>query len=516
MKRFRFAAALSVCFAVSLALCAGVWFLRQKGKDPAGLSSAGESVISAGESVAGSSERDSGESGEGQSGTEEGTETGESGPLPDGTPPVLTVSWDGETRLSARPGEEILLPEVRAFDERDGDLTDSVETTVSPAGYARVEEGIFYSRALGIYEIVFRVADGEGNETCETLTVEVSSEEYAETEDVTGENDPNAIALAEKGRRAVFRENFGKGGDSPLLPPEGLAGHFSLEAGERSLSGNSLVADYAACVGKENEFCATTLPVRSGVWEISFDVRLCGGIAFPDFTVGFRKGGDRLYDRKFSLAEMREGEVRRIVYEGQFDFEETGWQFRFYKEYRDGDAVLAFDNFTFSYVNVVRKETVPDADALAKGFTFDWTDFYTPVGSATPLLTEDIPDGEALGAIRGANEGFGSSVMRLKGSGGHEIAALSAEKVPCLYRAGTRCRIEIRYYAAKTSTDYLIALNGTPENRILKEGLFGKGLHLLTAEFSLSEEDDGLTFFFLTDADVYLGNFTVLLLPSGE
>lgn len=343
---------------------------------------------------------------------------------------------------------------------------------------------------------------------------------YAETFDVSGSDDIAALGKPAKGEHAFFKENFAKGVDSPLISSAGLASHVKPEAGVRAISGNSLVIDYGKCAGAENEWIANGLSpyLKPGKWEVSFDVKLVSGTGFSDFYFGYRKvGGESSSERQVSLAEMKEGETKHISDSRICDFDDGVWQFRIYKRNRNGDAVLTLDNFTFIYTNVVYKTTYPSEEELKAGFTYDWTENYTPISSTDPVFLEDVTDAEARNAMVGAGDGFGKTVMRLTGSGGHEIASLSKAFNPDYFRKGYVYTFEIWYYAITPGTNYLIATDGTPANHMIKQGVFKKGLQKATLEYTVAENDVGITFFTGNAVDIYLGNMTITLKkPAGN
>ena len=76
---------------------------------------------------------------------------------------------------------------------------------------------------------------------------------------------------------------------------------------------------------------------------------------------------------------------------------------------------------------------------------------------------------------------------------------------------------ELWYYAVTPGTNYLIATDGTPANHMIKQGVFKKGLQKATIEYTVAENDVGITFFTGNAVDIYLGNMTITLKkPAGN
>lgn len=513
-NKFTAIVALACAFAISLAAvgCGAGGKESADGSTKEGkMISSGSASVSAPEESVSERETDSGSAGE--SAGELSVDN-----KPDTAAPVLTIA--GEKTFIIEPGEELILPVATAVDDRDGDVSDNIVIEAVPAEYTKIADGRFLSDVLGFYAVIYSVKDGAGNETSEKIDVNVTSEKYAETFDVSGSDDIAALGKPAKGEHAFFKENFAKGVDSPLISSAGLASHVKPEAGVRAISGNSLVIDYGKCAGAENEWIANGLSpyLKPGKWEVSFDVKLVSGTGFSDFYFGYRKvGGESSSERQVSLAEMKEGETKHISDSRICDFDDGVWQFRIYKRNRNGDAVLTLDNFTFIYTNVVYKTTYPSEEELKAGFTYDWTENYTPISSTDPVFLEDVTDAEARNAMVGAGDGFGKTVMRLTGSGGHEIASLSKAFNPDYFRKGYVYTFEIWYYAITPGTNYLIALDGTPANHMIKQGVFQKGLQKATIEYTVAENDAGITFFTGNAVDIYLGNMTITLKgPAGN
>lgn len=78
----------------------------------------------------------------------------------DNLPPELTV--DSDEKITAYLDDKFKFPEYKAIDNYDGDITDKV----------KVQTNLDTSK-LGTYEINYSVVDSNGNETTDTITVEV-------------------------------------------------------------------------------------------------------------------------------------------------------------------------------------------------------------------------------------------------------------------------------------------------------------------------------------------------------
>ncbi len=84
--------------------------------------------------------------------------------IPDTVPPVLTLA--GQNCMVLTAGEAYIEPGFTAFDTADGDLTPAV--TVA---------GMVQYHKAGVYELIYSVRDGSGNEAALTRTVTVLAKE---------------------------------------------------------------------------------------------------------------------------------------------------------------------------------------------------------------------------------------------------------------------------------------------------------------------------------------------------
>ena len=416
--------------------------------------------------------------------------------------PVITVSGN-PTVIELGLGEELQVPTATATDNVDGQLDVEIFCETTRGAYNN-KTGVFKTEILGQHLLTYYACDANDNETFLDIVINVTSDTYQETNNVDGYND-----LAILNGEGTFKENFEKGWQSPLIKKASLP-DVEIKAGEQALNGNSLVIDYTQLLETENRIFLNTLPIRDGIWTLSFDVKLISGVADSDFYIGYVKEGETdSKDQQFSLADMQVGDVKRVEYKQLLNLDEDGtYYFHFFEHMRDMQAVLAFDNFEVTYEAApTYNEVVPTFDALKAGFTYDWENAYMSITSGMPEEVAKIEDATAKAAIEGAASGFAASVMHLTGSGAHDLSAIMKEKDAMFFQEGWTYIFEIDYYAASVGGHYMIAYDGTPSNRVVKVSPFTAGLNKATIEYTVGANDKALTFY--GDMDVYLGNMKI-------
>ena len=160
----------------------------------------------------------------------------------------------------------------------------------------------------------------------------------------------------------------------------------------------------------------------------------------------------------------------------------------------------------------------PSQDQLYNGHTFIWSGDLT-IGKEAEAMTYDaIPDEAVKNAILNAERGFASGVvLHVKGDMGDFTAFTDKE----YYVQGKTYHISIDAYIAspmvpKDGTKiYLLAMDETPGNRVLAEGLFtGEGFYHFEMDWTVgSTGERSLKFFFnnapTSYADIYIGDFTI-------
>lgn len=229
-------------------------------------------------------------------------------------------------------------------------------------------------------------------------------------------------------------------------------------------------------------------------------------------TAGFLKG-----DAASAIAENLFGEANAIATASCLYSAEDG-NTGFYIDVPAGMTVyMGKLNVTAtSYKN-------PSTDQLYNGHTFPWSKDLT-IGSKGEALTYDqIPDETVKNAILNARSGFTvGTVLHLKGDMGDFTGFTDSG----YYVQGKTYHISIDAYIASPLVPqngtkiYLLAMDDTPGNRVLAEGLFtGEGFYHFEMDWTVGDTGEkSLKFFFnnnpLAYPDVYIGDFTITMAKS--
>ena len=165
----------------------------------------------------------------------------------------------------------------------------------------------------------------------------------------------------------------------------------------------------------------------------------------------------------------------------------------------------------------------PSADQLYNGHTFPWSKDITISKRGEALTYDQITDETVKNAILGAESGFTSGkVLHVTGEMGDFTAFTDKE----YYVQGKTYHISIDAYIAspmvpKDGTKiYLLAMDDTPGNRALAEGLFtGEGFYHFEMDWTVGNTGEkSLKFFFnnvpTAYADIYIGDFTITMARS--
>ena len=165
----------------------------------------------------------------------------------------------------------------------------------------------------------------------------------------------------------------------------------------------------------------------------------------------------------------------------------------------------------------------PSADQLYNGHTFPWSKDITISKRGEALTYDQIADETVKNAILGAERGFTSgTVLHVTGEMGDFTAFTDKE----YYVQGKTYHISIDAYIAspmvpKDGTKiYLLAMDDTPGNRALAEGLFtGEGFYHFEMDWTVGNTGEkSLKFFFnnvpTAYADIYIGDFTITMARS--
>ena len=165
----------------------------------------------------------------------------------------------------------------------------------------------------------------------------------------------------------------------------------------------------------------------------------------------------------------------------------------------------------------------PSLDQLYNGHTFVWSDDLT-IGKKGEVLTyEQIQDEAVKNAILSAQSGFTSGVvLHTKGMLGDFTGLTDKE----YYVQGKTYHISLDAYIAspmvpKDGTKiYLLAMDDTPGNRVLAEGLFtGEGFYHFEMDWTVGSSGEKSLKFFVSNtpsafADLYIGDFTITMAKS--
>ncbi|MBQ7164164.1 MAG: hypothetical protein IJR61_02400, partial [Clostridia bacterium] len=433
--------------------------------------------------------------------------------VPAGTP----VDEQGRYVFTAGLNEAFTLPAATAVDDVDGDITDNMSVAPDLDANTFVKDGVFTSKVLGEHVVTYYAVDAAENETYVDIIVKVASDDYADTFDVTGYEDIDALSRD----GGIFKENFAKGAKSPLIMM-GMPSVASLEAGENALDGNSLVIDYGKYMGASS---AAYIPnadryLKKGKWTISFDLKLVSGNAPAQFYFGYVKQGETVStDKLYNLTGMEAGTVRKIEWQAVLDIpanaetDESSWyHLHFFEHSGNCNAVVALDNFVIRYDELfIPTTTIPTFEQLKAGFTFDWENTYMALEAAEPVAVDKIANAEAKAAIKGAESGFSNVVLLLNGAS-HAMAAPKKSIDADTFQKGWVYTFEFDYYTVKAGGHYFIAYDGSSGNHNFASGFFKSGLGHSEVEYTVADKDYALTIYMTGNEDeVYLGNFKITL-----
>ncbi len=160
----------------------------------------------------------------------------------------------------------------------------------------------------------------------------------------------------------------------------------------------------------------------------------------------------------------------------------------------------------------------PSQDQLYNGHTFIWSKDLT-IGKKGEVLTYDkIADETVKNAILNAESGFESGVvLHVNGA----LGDFTGFTDPGYYVQGKTYHLSIDAYIASAMQPredtkiYLLAIDETPGNRVLAEGLFtGEGFYHFELDWTVgSTGEKSLTFYVSNTpakyADMYIGDFTI-------
>lgn len=165
----------------------------------------------------------------------------------------------------------------------------------------------------------------------------------------------------------------------------------------------------------------------------------------------------------------------------------------------------------------------PSTDQLYNGHTFIWSKDLT-IGQKSEALTYDaISDETVRNAILNAESGFTSGVVLHVNDAMGDFTGFTDKEY---YVQGKTYHLSIDAYIASpmVSQDgtriYLLAMDDTPGNRLLAEGLFtGEGFYHFEMDWTVGSTGEKSLKFFINNtpaayADIYIGDFTVTMAKS--
>ncbi len=185
-----------------------------------------------------------------------------------------------------------------------------------------------------------------------------------------------------------------------------------------------------------------------------------------------------------------------------------------YIEYQSQGTVYLGEITVAAFVNAN-----PSISQLENGHTFVWDGNVTIKGGSA-IKTADVSDAAAKQAMLENPDKFGQTVLHLDGNMG-EFTGITKRNY---FTTGVTYHLSIDAYIASPisqgSTMYLLAMDNTPGNRVLKEGIFtGDGMYHFEMDWQVGATGEYQLKFFINNspssyADIYVGNFTMTKMPS--
>ena len=390
--------------------------------------------------------------------------------ITDTVAPVVTIN--GATSFTLNAGETLTLPEANATDDADGDLTEGIKIlSASGNKFCTISDGKFTSVVGGTYEVLYCAVDAAGNDAFESVYITVNA--LTDEKELDGEHDLSVLDNQE-----TFVENFAEGAQSPLLK-DSFRDYYTLTATDEAISGNSLIIDYNktdSTHGNKIYLSNLTPYFKTGIWSISFDVKLISGEAFDNFYVAYSLTSDAAmsYGRKCSLIGMKAGDVKHVEFTtaiGIEDENEGRAVLYIYNVVPTMNAKIALDNFVIKRENLAHDAYSPTIEELEDGFTYTWQEnANTALG--VPEKVSDITDSAAKNAISKSSE-FSGTAKRLYASS--RLFGLASSINPDYFTVGRVYTIRIPYYQkAGEAASYLTVVNGTANNRTIGVNIFNR------------------------------------------
>ena len=404
--------------------------------------------------------------------------------------PDISFGEGVQLELRAKAGERIDLPVATAIDILEGDISEYV--WVHPEMNGRfctitdeVKDGkvhaSFVSETLGTHTVSYEVENEYGMSSRKSVTVTVTSDTYKDKE-----NDYADISVLASGGR--YTETFAdfKGDFVKNLPD-----YVRVAANADSIEGNSLFIDYGVSGNNIIETRTLVPYFKSGLWKMSFDIKLVSGTIsndfLNDFYVGYRTVTDppsinvntHISDLCQAVKSMQEGESAHVTFDCNLIEIPDGvtMYFDIFCNNQTGkyQVEFAFDNFNFHYEKFdVMTETASIEKMLADGgLVYDFDDTFTGISNGKPTRVAELEEGEAKNAILAAQESgdFSGTLIHLMSNGNtaHNIKGLAG-----CFVTGYTYTLSVTYYTLRNDGNHLI-LECTGGNQTLKSGWMKEG-----------------------------------------
>lgn len=227
-------------------------------------------------------------------------------------------------------------------------------------------------------------------------------------------------------------------------------------------------------------------------------------------------------DTTVSLAAMKDGAVLSTVGEAAVRAgKTTDLSFTYMSDKQADGLCLKVGEGVTVYIGKLRLTAAdnanPSRDQMVNGHTFVWTEDVT-IGHGKAMKIADIEDSTVREAIAGAESGFTTgTVLHVTDDFGAFTGLTDAK----YYTPGTSYHLSLDAYIAsamvpKNGTKvYLLAIDKTPGNRVLAEGLFtGDGFWHFEMDWYVGDTGENSLEFYVSNvpeayADLYIGDFTI-------
>jgi hypothetical protein len=170
----------------------------------------------------------------------------------------------------------------------------------------------------------------------------------------------------------------------------------------------------------------------------------------------------------------------------------------------------------------VASNSNPSRAQLENGYTFIWSDEVT-IGNSTAMAVSEIQDEAVRNAVESAASGFTSGTVLHLDSELGDFTGLTESR---FYTTGQTYHLSIDAYIASPMISkngtviYLLAIDSTPGNRVVAEGLLtGEGYWHFETDWTVGDTGEASLRFYISNQptsypDVYIGDFTVTAAKS--